>query len=169
MGPPHHAIEDYGVLLTLPNMAVYTPVFDDDMAAVIARAGQCARPCYIRMGRGEQPENYPVPAYAPYRQLTRGDGALVLAVGPLASTYIDGFDELPVERRPNRRIDDQGKIQNQGCQIKQRDAQQHTGEQAQEKAVKGSLVLEHQLEEYVAQEKRHQHGDEQSGCDRRRC
>lgn len=101
MGPTHHAIEDYGVLLTLPNMAVYTPVFDDDMAAVIARAGQCARPCYIRMGRGEQPENYPVPAYAPYRQLTRGDGALVLAVGPLASTYIDGFDKLPVERRPN--------------------------------------------------------------------
>ena len=30
MGPTHHAIEDYGVLLTLPNMAVYAPVFDAD-------------------------------------------------------------------------------------------------------------------------------------------
>jgi transketolase len=28
MGPTHHAIEDYGVLLCLPNMAVYAPVFD---------------------------------------------------------------------------------------------------------------------------------------------
>ena len=100
MGPTHHAIEDYGVMLTLPNMVVYAPVFDTDMAAVIARAGQATQPCYIRMGRGEQPEGYAVPAYAPWRQLTEGQGGLVLAVGPLASTYIGPFNQLPLERRP---------------------------------------------------------------------
>ena len=101
MGPTHHAIEDYGVLLTLPNMSVYVPVFDEDMDAVIARAGASFRPAYIRMGRGEPPKGYSVPAYAPWRQLICGSGPVVIAVGPLAGTYIEAFERLPVEYRPN--------------------------------------------------------------------
>jgi len=101
MGPTHHAIEDYGVLLTLPNMTVYVPVFDEDMDAVIERAGASSRPAYIRMGRGEPPKGYTVPSYAPWRQLTSGGGAVVIAVGPLAGTYIEAFEHLPAERRPN--------------------------------------------------------------------
>ena len=101
MGPTHHAIEDYGVLLTLPNMSVYVPVFDEDMDAVIERAGASSRPAYIRMGRGEPPKGYTVPAYAPWRQLTSGGAAVVIVVGPLAGTYIEAFEHLPAERRPN--------------------------------------------------------------------
>lgn len=101
MGPTHHAIEDYGVLLTLPNMSVYVPVFDEDMDAVIARAGTSSCPAYIRMGRGEPPKGYIAPAYAPWRQLTCGGGAVVIVVGPLAGTYIDAFERLSAENRPN--------------------------------------------------------------------
>lgn len=101
MGPTHHAIEDYGVLLTLPNMSVYVPVFDEDMDAVIARAGAYAHPAYIRMGRGEPPRDYVVPAYAPWRQLTCGSGPVIIAVGPLAGTYIGAFERLSPECRPN--------------------------------------------------------------------
>ncbi|MGO4416868.1 transketolase family protein [Cupriavidus sp. KB_39] len=101
MGPTHHAIEDYGVMLALPNMSVYVPVFDEDMEAVITRAGTSTRSSYLRMGRGEPPEGYPVPAYKPWRQLTRGDGPLLIAVGPLASTYIAAFENLPARQRPN--------------------------------------------------------------------
>jgi transketolase len=101
MGPTHHAIEDYGVLLTLPKMTVYVPVFDEDLDAVIARAGSSIHPVYIRMGRGEPPKGYKVPTYAPWRQLTQGDGPVVIAVGPLAGTYIEAFESLPTERRPN--------------------------------------------------------------------
>lgn len=101
MGPTHHAIEDYGVLLTLPNMSVYVPVFDEDMDVVIARAGISPRPAYIRMGRGEPPKGYTVPVYAPWRQLTCGRGPVVIAVGPLAGTYIEAFERLPAEYRPN--------------------------------------------------------------------
>jgi len=101
MGPTHHAIEDYGVLLTLPNMQVYIPVFDEDIAATISRAGNSTKPCYLRMGRGEPPKDYIVPAYAPWRQLTRGRGAVVIAVGPLAGTYIEDFNKLPEQTRPN--------------------------------------------------------------------
>jgi transketolase len=101
MGPTHHAIEDYGVLLTLPNMSVYVPVFDEDMDAVIARAGASSQPAYIRMGRGEPPKGYAIPAYAPWRQLTCGGGSVVIAVGPLAGTYIEAFENMPVANRPN--------------------------------------------------------------------
>jgi transketolase len=101
MGPTHHAIEDYGVLLTLPNMSVYVPVFDEDMDAVIARAGASPHPAYIRMGRGDPPKGYAIPAYEPWRQLTHGNGAVVITVGPLAGTYIEAFENMPAENRPN--------------------------------------------------------------------
>lgn len=102
MGPTHHAIEDYGILLCLPNFSAYVPVFDEDVSSVVARAGASSRASYLRLGRGEKPKAYAVPPYAPWRQLCRGDGsALVIAVGPLAGTYIEAIESLPVDRRPN--------------------------------------------------------------------
>jgi transketolase len=100
MGPTHHAIEDYGVLLALPNMKVYAPVFDEDVPTVIARAGMATASCYVRLGRGEPPPQYCVPAYAPWRQLVDGGGPVLIAVGPLAGTYINACLELPESRRP---------------------------------------------------------------------
>ena len=56
MGPTHHAIEDYGVLLTLPNMHVYVPAFDEDLPQVVANIGKAKSPTYLlRLGRGEPP------------------------------------------------------------------------------------------------------------------
>jgi transketolase len=100
MGPTHHAIEDYGVLLTLPGMTVYAPVFDEDVPAVIERAGAAAGPCYVRLGRGEPPAGHAIPPYAPWRQLTDGGGPVLVAVGPLAGTYIQPCLNLPEAVRP---------------------------------------------------------------------
>lgn len=101
MGPTHHAIEDYGILLGLPNMSVFVPVFDEDIPTVIDRVGDNGRPAYLRLGRGEPPKDYVPPAYAPWRQLTAGAGMTVIAVGPLAGTYIEAFSALPESERPN--------------------------------------------------------------------
>jgi transketolase len=101
MGPTHHAIDDYGSLLTLPNMNVFVPSFDEDLESVIFRAGNSRSASYIRMGRGEPPKQYEVPAYAPWRQLTEGLGPVVIAVGPLAGIYIEAFNLQPVSQRPN--------------------------------------------------------------------
>lgn len=65
MGPTHHAIEDYGILLTLPNITAFVPAFDEDVAAVIERAGASAGAAYIRLGRGEAPKGFAIPAYSP--------------------------------------------------------------------------------------------------------
>lgn len=101
MGPTHHAIEDYGVLLTLPGMQACVPVFDQDVEAAVEHVGRSARPTYLRLGRGEPPTDFAIPAFAPWRQLTHGDGPVVAAVGPLAGTYIAAFEALPARSRPN--------------------------------------------------------------------
>jgi transketolase len=101
MGPTHHAIEDYGVLLCLPNLRVFVPAFDEDVAATVARAGDATQAAYVRLGRGEKPAGYDVPAYAPWRPLTRGDGPVVIVVGPLVGLYLDAFHAMPEAERPN--------------------------------------------------------------------
>ncbi|AOY93018.1 transketolase [Cupriavidus sp. USMAA2-4] len=100
MGPTHHAIEDYGILLTLPNMMAFTPVFDEDIPAVVARAGGSSLSAYLRLGRGEAPKGYTAPPYAPWRQLVAGVGTPVVAVGPLAGTYIEALAAQPENVRP---------------------------------------------------------------------
>jgi transketolase len=101
MGPTHHAIEDYGILLTLPSLSVYVPVFDEDLGAVISRMGDNPSPAYLRLGRGEAPKDFAIPSYAPWRQLTHGHGMAVIAVGPLAGIYVAAIQALPESERPN--------------------------------------------------------------------
>jgi len=101
MGPTHHAIEDYGVLLCLPNLSVFVPAFDEDVPAIVQRAGDAPHATYLRLGRGEKPPGHVIPDYAPWRQLTEGAGSVVVAVGPLAGTCIASFESMPSERRPN--------------------------------------------------------------------
>jgi transketolase len=101
MGPTHHALEDYGVLLCLPKMSVYVPVFDDDLSAAVQHAGDDSGPAYLRLGRGEAPKGFATPGYAPWRQLTQGAGMAVIAVGPLAGTYIEPLGRLAFAQRPN--------------------------------------------------------------------
>ena len=101
LGPTHHAIDDYGALLTMPGMSVVVPAFDEDVEAVITRAASSRGPTYLRIGRGESPPGWPVPAYRPWRELTSGGGPTVVAVGPIAGTYLECFEAMPDERRPN--------------------------------------------------------------------
>lgn len=101
MGPTHHAIEDYGVMLSLPGMQACVPAFDEDVEAAVRWVGDAVRPVYLRLGRGEPPAGFAVPEFAAWRQLISGDGPVVIAVGPLAGTYIDALKALPLESRPN--------------------------------------------------------------------
>jgi transketolase len=101
MGPTHHAIDDYGVLLTLPNMGVYVPAFDEDVGAVVNRAALAGRPVYLRIGRGESPAGYLTPSYEPWRQLTFGAGPVMIVVGPVVGSYIDAVQRMTEADRPN--------------------------------------------------------------------
>ncbi|HTA77456.1 MAG TPA: transketolase [bacterium] len=101
MGASHHAIDDYGILLTLLNMYVFVPAFRADIPPIVERLIKLEHPSYLRLGKDEQPKNFDLPPYAPWRHLLKGDGPTLLIVGPLAGEILNGFKELPPGDRPS--------------------------------------------------------------------
>lgn len=101
MGATHHALEDYGALLTLPAMRAYVPAFDCDVRELVKRIdGEVEHPSYLRLGRSELPAGFPEPTYAPWRRLLKGSGPVVVAVGPLAGGLLGAFVDLEESLRP---------------------------------------------------------------------
>lgn len=100
MGPSHHAIEDYGILLTLPNILIYVPAFNEDLNISINRIALNKKPSYLRLGVDEKPLNFIVPKYSPWRQLIQGKGPVIICLGPIVGTYLESFLKLTVQKRP---------------------------------------------------------------------
>lgn len=100
MGGTHHALEDYGTLLCLPHMRAFVPAFDDDVPAIVALLARASAPAYLRLGRSEEPENWGIPAYAPWRRLVAGDRATTLVIGPLVGTLLAPLLALRADQRP---------------------------------------------------------------------
>jgi transketolase len=84
MGATHHALEDYGVLLTLPGMRTYIPAFSTDLEPMIQLMSARHEPAYLRLGRSELDDESGLPAYSPWRQLQTGAAGVIVAVVPIA-------------------------------------------------------------------------------------
>jgi transketolase len=113
MGSTHHAIEDYGVLLSLLGMRVYLPAFDCDVSEAIRYLMRADHPAYLRLGLSEQPKWFSPPPFAPWRHLLRGVGPTIAIAGPLAGGILDAVrqsdisadvwlaSELPIAELPS--------------------------------------------------------------------
>ena len=101
MGATHHAIEDYGAMLTLQNMQAYIPAFSEDVVIQVQQLADSKHPAYFRLGRCEKPSAFILPEYAPWRRLISGGGGVVVCVGPIAGSFLNPFLQLPEESRPN--------------------------------------------------------------------
>lgn len=103
MGATHHALEDYGVLLTLQNLRVFIPASDADLRPIVRLLTNIGSPAYLRLGVSEEPGDCPFPAYAPWRHLLPGGahGATLLVVGPLVGGIVAAARELPGPDRPS--------------------------------------------------------------------
>jgi transketolase len=100
MGSSHHALEDYGCLLTLPHMRAFVPAFDSDVSTMIPMLMQCDGPVYLRLGLSEEPKGWPVPKYAPWRKLLSGNGSVLAGVGPLVGGMLTALEQLKEDVRP---------------------------------------------------------------------
>jgi len=100
MGATHHALEDVGILKTLPNMEVFIPAFSADLPPMVEKLAVSPHPAYLRLGRDEKPDGFSVPKYAPWRKISSGSGPAVAAVGPLAGLYLKALAGLDATRRP---------------------------------------------------------------------
>jgi transketolase len=101
MGPTHHAIEDYGALLGLPNIAVYIPAFGEDVPEAVSRLMARSKPAYLRLGRDEKPKGFALPPYASWRRILSGLGATVVTLGPLVGDIWAAARALPESERPS--------------------------------------------------------------------
>lgn len=101
MGSTHHAIEDYGILLSLPGMHVDVPAFDADVFTAVERSFERPGPTYLRLGFSEKPTDQETPPYSAWRKLVEGKGATIVAVGPLAGSLWQACAQLDDARRPD--------------------------------------------------------------------
>lgn len=101
MGSTHHALEDYGSLLTLPNLKAFVPAFDSDVAAIIPQLMVSRCPAYLRLGRSEEPSGTPLPAYSAWRRLVKGRGLTLVAAGPLVGGILEPLARLGESDRPD--------------------------------------------------------------------
>lgn len=100
MGASHHALEDYGVLLTLDGMRIYVPAFATDLDPVISKLAGINHPAYLRLGRCEKTSGTKVPAYAPWRKLRDGGGPVLLVIGPLVGGIMNALEGRAIEDSP---------------------------------------------------------------------
>jgi transketolase len=101
MGATHHALEDYGILLTLPGMRTYVPAFDADLEPMVRSLSERAEPAYLRLGRSELTDEARLPTYAAWRELQTGKGAVIVAVGPIAGALWLATRDLIAAERPS--------------------------------------------------------------------
>jgi transketolase len=93
MGGTHHAIEDYGTLLSLLGMRVYLPAFDCDVGEAIRDLMRADHPAYLRLGVSEQPKWFSASPFAAWRHLLKGVGPTIAIAGPLAGGILDAVRE----------------------------------------------------------------------------
>jgi transketolase len=101
MGSTHHALEDYGVLLSLPHLRAHIPAFDSDLPAIVDRLFATESPAYLRLGLSEAPPGWTAPPHAAWRKLVDGSAGTIVAVGPLAGSYWQPCAQLSERHRPN--------------------------------------------------------------------
>ena len=100
MGASHHALEDYGALLTLSGLTAFMPAFSDDIRELIPKLHDLAQPTYLRLGRCEKPSNQKPSAWSQWRKLLDGAKKPIILVGPIAGEYWQYCLELAYDKRP---------------------------------------------------------------------
>lgn len=86
-GPTHHAIQDVGAILSLPNMKVYAPGFIEDVDTVIDKIYRYNGPVYLRLSK-EEKARIKIPRYAPLRRINRGIKVTVVVLGNIIHEVI---------------------------------------------------------------------------------
>jgi len=100
MGATHHAIEDYGSLLTLQHLQAVIPAFDADVGGAVDYCLRSDGPRYLRLGLGEEPKDYAPQPFGRWRKILEGNAGVILVAGPLAGGLLNAARDLRGEKRP---------------------------------------------------------------------
>lgn len=108
-GSSHHAIEDLGMMRAIPGLTVVAAADANALRAILRASLDQPGAMYIRLGRGRDPEVYPVvPApFAFGRAITLRDGGdlTIIATGSTVRASLDAAERLADDGRSVRVID----------------------------------------------------------------
>lgn len=86
LGPTHHSFEDIALMRVLPNMVVLAPCDAYEFAALMPQVAKDKRPCYLRIGKKNEPEVYqkqPELEIGVASVLEQGEKIAILAAGTI--------------------------------------------------------------------------------------
>ena len=97
MGSTHHALEDVGVMRTLPNMKAFVPSFSSDVGKCVEAMLSHRGPSYLRLGKSvpEFGEITTTSEWNSFRRVQCGESVVIAAMGPVIENVITGIPQLP--------------------------------------------------------------------------
>ena len=96
-GASHQAIEDIGIMRTLPNMRIYVPCDQYEAKAVVNHIAKIDGPCYARFGRGKVDDVYTEKTkfnLDKVNVLHKGKKVVIFATGLMVQEAIKALPEL---------------------------------------------------------------------------
>ncbi len=97
-GPSHHALEDVGVLSTLPNMKIYAPSFAEDLSSIIPFVNKEYGAAYVRLTKAQKIEQ-PIPIYKGIRRLIKGGKLTLVTLGSIAETTLSATNLITDKKK----------------------------------------------------------------------
>lgn len=99
MGTTHHGTEDLSIMRAIPNMIVFSPADPYEAVAVTLTSYNTKKPCYIRLGRGREPQIHqqPIKDYKIGKAIKIIDGSDVA----IFSTGAISFEALNAAKKLN--------------------------------------------------------------------
>ncbi len=92
-GPTHHALDDIGSLLTLPNMEVFIPAVVNDIGPIIKAVNDKKGPAYIRLTRARKVLRT-LPPYKHVRRVIAGNKLTLVTLGSIIDKGIEATIQL---------------------------------------------------------------------------
>ncbi len=99
-GPTHHAIEDLGIMRTLPNMKILVPCDAEETEAALRTTVDTPGPVFLRMSRNPVPRVPGKPGKVEFGKgyrLRQGGDLAIIAIGVMVSSALDAAEELAKE------------------------------------------------------------------------
>jgi transketolase len=89
-GMSHHATEDIAIMRALPQMAIYSPCDAFEVTAAVKAAYERNGPCYIRLGKGGEPDLHEsaLTGCGKAHMLRKGNDTAILATGAITAEAI---------------------------------------------------------------------------------
>ena len=96
-GASHQAVEDVGIMRTLPNMKVFVPCDQFETKAVIEYVSKLNGPCYVRLGRGKVEDVYNENTKFDFSKvdvLRKGKDIVLFAMGLMVQEALKAAEEI---------------------------------------------------------------------------